>query len=161
MYIIKQDFQNGVCRNGHPITSDSYSTSESLQGGKMFRCKACRNEQRKEWVENNPEASYRMKVTTKLRQRYGIRSIEERDAFFSEQGNACAICERTDCGWGKGFQNVWHIDHEHGKDGTHRGILCAHCNTALGRLEPFLIRVVQYMIKWSPKFEAALRELLK
>ena len=102
------------------------------------------------------EADYAICVTV-----YGIQSIAERDSILVEQGNACAICGRTGLVWGKGYNDVWHIDHAHDQPGTHRAILCASCNTALGRLEPFLIRVVQYMMKWSPTFAAQVKEQIK
>jgi hypothetical protein len=80
---------------------------------------------------------------------YGIESIEERDAILTAQGNACKICGRTDCTWGQGFMNVWHIDHDHDKPGTHRGILCGYCNTALGRLEKNLDKVLDYLAAYK------------
>ena len=43
--------------------------------------------------------------------------------------------------------NVWHIDHDPTKPGTHRGILCGFCNTALGRLEGNLDKVLAYLAK--------------
>jgi hypothetical protein len=150
MYLTKEDFAKGVCKNGHPITSTSYGTMANLKGDKAFRCRPCRNEQRQQWVKANPEDAHRLKLTTHLRQRYGIQSIEERDAILASQGNACAMCGRTDCTWGgKGFQNVWHVDHDPSKPRTHRGILCAACNTALGRLEPILGRVLEYLEKFK------------
>ena len=84
-----------------------------------------------------------------MRQRYNIQSLEERDALLESQGSACGICGRTGLKWGKGFNDVWHIDHEHDKPGTHRGILCAYCNTALGRLEPHMDKVLAYLAKYK------------
>jgi hypothetical protein len=153
MYITKEDFVKGICRNGHTITPESHYTMSCGAS----RCKLCRNEDRARWVANHPEAAKAKKLKSHLKQRYGITT--SREEMLAAQGSACAICGRTDCHWGKGYKDVWHIDHAH--DGTinHRGILCAVCNTALGDLEPFLIRVVRYMMKWSPKFEVAIREL--
>jgi hypothetical protein len=106
---------------------------------------AAKRLQWKTWRENNPERAYRGKIESQMRIRYGIKTIEERDAILASQGNACAICRRTDCVWGKGFNNTWHIDHDPNKPGTYRGILCAFCNTALGRLEKFLPAVTEYL----------------
>ena len=72
----------------------------------------------------------------------------DRQETLASQGNACAICGRTDCHWGKGFNDVWHTDHSHDKPGTHRGVLCASCNTSLGKLEPFMDKVIAYLAKW-------------
>jgi len=58
--------------------------------------------------------------------------------LLAGQGNCCAIC-RTDTPGGRTGQ--FHVDHDHG---THevRGLLCHHCNTALGLLkeDPGLLR---------------------
>jgi hypothetical protein len=35
------------------------------------------------------------------------------------------------------------------KSGTHRGVLCAWCNTALGRLEPMMGKVTAYLEKYK------------
>ena len=92
---------------------------------------------------------YKSRIESQMRLRYGIKSLEERDALLLEQGNACAICGRTGLVWGKGYNDVWHTDHEHDKPGTHRGILCATCNTALGKLEPHIIKIIQYLAKYG------------
>lgn len=76
----------------------------------------------------------RNRAESQLFYRYGIKTLEERDALLESQGNACKLCRRTDCIWGKGFQDVWHIDHEHGTDIV-RGILCAACNMLVGQIE--------------------------
>jgi len=62
------------------------------------------------------------------RRRYGI-TLAERTTMLEAQGNACAICKRTEPG-GRG----WHIDHSH-HTGKVRGILCARCNVVLGMAE--------------------------
>jgi hypothetical protein len=53
--------------------------------------------------------------------------------------------------WGKGFNDVWHVDHVHGQEGTHRGILCATCNLALGKLESHMGKVLEYLAKHKRK----------
>jgi hypothetical protein len=114
------------CVNGHEFYGDNLFIRPSGAQG----CRQCR---------------YVRKTNYELKTRYGINSIAERDALLLSQNSACAICKRTDCTWGKGFENTWHIDHVHGAEGTHRGILCGRCNLALGRLEPFLRDVVAYL----------------
>jgi hypothetical protein len=53
----------------------------------------------------------------------------EVDAFLSQQGGGCAICGTTD--WGNGGTPA--VDHCHGS-GRVRGILCVHCNAAIGQV---------------------------
>jgi Recombination endonuclease VII len=70
-----------------------------------------------------------------LRARYGLNQ-EELEKILAKQGGACAICGKTDAG-GRGR---FHIDHDHrccprGRACRKciRGLLCHHCNTALGK----------------------------
>jgi hypothetical protein len=72
-----------------------------------------------------------MKAVTRKR-KYGL-SQDDFNAMLEKQGMACAVCHK----------NVWpgkrlsHIDHDH-KTGKVRGILCSHCNTALGLMNDSL-----------------------
>lgn len=67
--------------------------------------------------------------------RYGI-TREQYDALWESQGEACAICRRTELSSKRG----WHVDHDHeccpevarSCGACVRGILCTGCNTALG-----------------------------
>lgn len=64
-------------------------------------------------------------------------SAVDRDAKFEKQQRKCAVC-RTDA---PGSKNGWHLDHCH-TTGIIRGILCHHCNLALGHAKdnPILLR---------------------
>jgi hypothetical protein len=102
------------------------------------------------YAKKHPEAMYKSRSESQMRHRYGSGyDLDARDSLLMEQRNACAICGRTGLVWGKGYNDTWHTDHEHGKEGTHRGILCATCNMALGRLEPHIIRLIQYLVKYD------------
>ena len=97
-----------------------------------------------------PDHVRELRMDSQRRTRYGSDyDLAARDALLIEQGSACPICGRTGLVWGKGYNDVWHTDHEHDKPGTHRGILCATCNTALGKLEPNIIKVIQYLVKYG------------
>jgi hypothetical protein len=133
------------CVNGHEMTAEN-TVQRYRNGWKDGRkCIACRHVEQAEYRQRNPTMMYRTRIESQMRSRYGIQSLAERDAILAAQGGACAICRRTDCHWGKGFMNTWHIDHDPAKPGTYRGILCAFCNTALGRLEKFLPAVTEYL----------------
>jgi len=137
------------CINGHKFTDKTRILLP--EGGS--RCRVCQNERQKVYAKEHPEYMYKSRAESQMRHRYGPDyDLEAREALLKEQGNACAICGRTGLKWGKGYNDTWHTDHEHGREGTHRGILCASCNMALGKLEPNIIKVIQYLVKYN-KFE--------
>jgi hypothetical protein len=114
------------CLRGHELSTDNVYVIPST-GGRQ--CRMCRDARKQEWQD---------------RKLYGV---IDRNAILVAQGGGCAICERTDCHWGKGFMNVWHIDHDPAQPGTYRGVLCGFCNTALGRLEGNIDKVLAYLEK--------------
>jgi len=137
------------CVHGHELTSETRIPCEG--GGSS--CRVCHNLRMKVYAKEHPEYMYKSRSESQMRHRYGPDyDLEAREALLKEQGNACAICGRTGLKWGKVYNDTWHTDHEHGKEGTHRGILCASCNMALGKLEPNIIKVIQYLVKYN-KFE--------
>lgn len=91
--------------------------------GKMGRCKEC--------VKTDVNKSYHAsgKETQRRRllwQKYGI-TLEEYTQRLDEQGGVCAICGGTVTAKGG-------VDHCHAS-GKIRGILCHHCNVAIGNLK--------------------------
>jgi hypothetical protein len=99
------------------------------------------------WRRKNPEKRAAMEMKRTNRKKYG--PDYDRDVQLASQDGACAICGTTDCTWKSGFSNVWHTDHKHGQEGTHRGVLCGRCNTALGNLEPHMDKVIAYLAKYA------------
>lgn len=102
------------------------------------------NEQRRLWELNNPEKAqeYRSRQTLKSRcKRRGI-SVEQYHAMLTAQGGVCKICKTSDTG----TRADWHIDHCHAT-GRVRGLLCHHCNTALGHVED-RVEVLKAMIAY-------------
>jgi hypothetical protein len=77
----------------------------------------------RQWKEANPE-KYRL---SKVPSMYGI-SVEQYLALKQQQGDLCAICGNAP----RGALGL-HVDHCH-KTGKVRGLLCHHCNTAIGLL---------------------------
>ena len=55
-------------------------------------------------------------------------TLEDYEALLERQGHACAICERP-----YDYLRPLHVDHDHGTSHV-RGLLCAGCNTGLGKL---------------------------
>jgi hypothetical protein len=80
----------------------------------------------KRWREANRERHAAQTRAAKLMQKYGL-TIADFDALLESQGHRCAICPSTVPG-GRG---AWHVDHDH-QTGKVRGLLCSHCNRALG-----------------------------
>lgn len=79
-------------------------------------------------------------------------SLKQYKKMLKEQNNRCLIC-------GRDFEDIYRnpkqnhvyytprIDHDH-KTGNVRGILCHHCNTALGSFEEnplILVRAIKYL----------------
>jgi len=63
-----------------------------------------------------------------MQREFGL-TPEGYQVLLEKQGGGCALCGRP-----RGKRRL-SIDHDHARPGTHRGILCQGCNTALGYLE--------------------------
>lgn len=114
------------CKQVKPDTEFYNSTRNKARGNKSSYCIPCNKEKNKENVLKNYERvrKYRNEYTRHKRAFFPPGLFEER---FAEQGNACAICGSKESG-GKG---QFHADHDHEAQSP-RGILCFHCNSALG-----------------------------
>jgi len=75
-----------------------------------------------------------------LRRDFGI-SLAQYNEMLKSQGGVCAICEQTERTTRNGKFKRLAVDHDH-VTGKIRGLLCAHCNHAIGKLgdDPALIR---------------------
>jgi hypothetical protein len=109
----------------------------------MKRCSCCKQELPLEMFSKNRLKKDGLNVWCRACQRryelernYGF-TPEAFDQMLESQGHRCAICG-TDTPGGKG---AWHVDHDH-DTGAVRGLLCHHCNTAIGNLkdDPELLR---------------------
>lgn len=79
-----------------------------------------------------------------LKATYGL-TIEQYDSILESQGNSCAIC-KIDTPSGRGR---FHVDHNH-ITGEIRGLLCHHCNLALGNFKDnisALLSAIDYLSK--------------
>jgi hypothetical protein len=108
-----------------------FSRNSAARDGHLSRCKVCKAEyDRLRWDANRDE------LLVKNRQRYheqgklwkyGITN-EQWAVLFEKQGECCSICKTKSPN-----KNQWCTDHDHAT-GQVRGILCHHCNRALGLL---------------------------
>jgi hypothetical protein len=117
-------------------------------------CKPCTRLKNRQWVQTHPEqhaascASWYRRNKAKAKQsssnwhyksHYSI-TYAEFLAMCAAVGNKCEIC-RADLAIGKKTARSAHLDHNH-RTGVIRGVLCAMCNTAVGKLgdSPELLR---------------------
>lgn len=127
----------------------SFTKDKYQKDGLTYDCSICRRIKNKEYHMKNPglkkknndsrkeyRKEYYSRPETKrkhksdyLKRKYGI-TIEEFDKMYEMQKGLCKICvqpERT-------VRNrTLAVDHCH-KTGIIRGLLCSHCNRALGLL---------------------------
>lgn len=64
-----------------------------------------------------------------LRKSYGI-GLAEYEAMLVFQGGRCGVCRATSA---DSVNRHLHVDHDH-ETGAIRGLLCSHCNRALGNV---------------------------
>ncbi len=113
-----------------------------------------KTEYQKQWIRANRDrvnAAARARYSTdgrwekQLRDRYGI-TAEIYWRMYNEQSGVCKICGNQ--------QNVGiklDVDHDHGT-GKVRGLLCRHCNIALGLLKDdksLVLKVLNYLVDSS------------
>jgi Recombination endonuclease VII len=102
-------------------------------------------ERNEAWKKANPEKWRKMRDGIELKQRCKRRGItvETYLEMLRAQNGACAICGRETVG----TRYKWHIDHCH-ETGRVRGLLCHHCNAALGHVRDntdVLSRMIVYL----------------
>lgn len=136
---------------------NAFHNSKTSAGGIDSRCKKCRYEMRRTWAKKNPakiaEQNKRWRKNDPSRARdhhlktnYGA-PLGTYDKLFHEQRGRCAICLSNKPS-GKG---TFHLDHSH-STGKIRGLLCHHCNCALGHLSEDLTlfrNAVSYLARHS------------
>lgn len=93
-------------------------------------CRACERKAGQERYKKGDPTQQAQKNRATTLKRYHNITIEQYDAWVELQGHKCAACRGPVSG-GRGM--YFHVDHDH-KTATIRGLLCGHCNTALGLL---------------------------
>lgn len=112
------------CSKELPLTE--FYKQSSKKSGYKSHCKPCILEQRKEYY-STPEG-YKAKIEKAWRDKGMEFTVEEYDKLLEEQDNGCAICGKVENSNGTRLC----VDHCH-STGKIRGLLCNHCNTALGK----------------------------
>jgi hypothetical protein len=132
--LLSEDFGSStkLCTKCHGIKLlTEFSKSRNSRLGVRGICKECIKEINRSYREckkADPEfidCAREKRRNHHIMAKYGI-SKEEYERMFEEQDGLCAICRRA-----PGEKGILHIDHCH-KSKRLRGLLCGHCNRALG-----------------------------
>lgn len=128
-------------------STDQFSRRQFTPSGNwgyVSWCHACRSVKFK---KNWSEGTYRDSV---YRRKFGI-TIADYDRILVEQEGCCDICG-TDTPQGHGAKNKrFSVDHNH-STGKARGLLCHHCNIALGSFKDnieSMAKAIDYIRKHS------------
>jgi hypothetical protein len=117
----------GTCKEYLPITS-FHKQTKSVSGF-QHNCKECAKKRTNRHKKENIK-DYQPKWRETQLRKIGFTS-ELFDEMLESQGNVCALCGSDKPG---GRWNRFFADHNH-NTGKARGVLCFHCNTALGIIE--------------------------
>lgn len=156
-----------ACNQTKPV--EQFSKDRTTWDGQATQCKACRVRYRKDnvamvpahrkrWAQANPEKgkAYNKKwrdanpdkiKNKQLRHDFGITLIDY-NRMSDKAGFSCEICKGGIEDPTTGRRETLAVDHCHKQDKI-RGILCRHCNTALGlmRDDPTILRAaMQYLL---------------
>lgn len=113
------------CREEKPLAD--FTPQVGGKFGVTARCKFCRAAKKDGYYPRRPAKDESLRWRH-LRLKYGV-TPEAYDQMLEAQGGLCAICRTPSAG---GRFGVFVVDHCH-TTGAVRGLLCAGCNSALGR----------------------------
>jgi hypothetical protein len=128
------DGKRGRCKECEKIDRAAYLSTPEAQAitkaaakNHYWRNRDVERKRQSEWAKNNQEHlfHYRRKA---LLAKYGI-TTEIYLSMLSAQGHSCKICGTKNPGTRCKF---FFVDHCH-RTGRVRGLLCAHCNLAIGQ----------------------------
>lgn len=105
------------CNTTKPLSE--FHKKSGRKDGLASTCKSCVNDRQRPY---DPDKNR----DQKLRKAYGI-DLNAYNEILKKQGGVCAICGGVE----KANGRIMAVDHSH-STGEVRGILCSHCNRALG-----------------------------
>lgn len=140
--------QCSKCKEFKP--TDEYVPDGRKANGRKSRCRTCSYQATAAWRAKNREhlrttqVAYELATKRRswLKTKYGL-TVEQFEAMVTTQGNVCALCHQPQ---NPKFRYL-DVDHCHAT-GEVRGLLCRHCNTAIGhfRDDPeLLMRAAAYI----------------
>ncbi len=121
---------------------------EDFRPGSKGKCDKCyrsylREYDRKRWQNPKRRADAKNAI---LKRKYGI-DLKIFDEMLAKQGYVCAVCKLPETKIPHNNGQPWQVDHCH-KTGRVRGLLCKHCNFAIGLLSDSperLSNAIQYL----------------
>jgi len=117
---------------------EKFGKNKTTNDGYVAYCRPCHNKNCQESLRRNGGSR-----NYHFRRRYGITGADA-DALIEQQGGICPLCQEVPR---DKLKNKWHVDHDH-ETGRIRGMLCHHCNTALGNFRDdvkILARAIKYL----------------
>ena len=111
-----------------------------------YICRPCHGIEVKRWRKKNPEKEAETQRRAQLKSKYGI-TVKDYDKMYEFQGGCCDICGRHQTE----FMRRLAVDHDH-ETGAVRSLLCASCNSGIGKLGDDIATVreaLNYLIKHS------------
>jgi hypothetical protein len=135
-----------ICGETKPL--DKFSVLARGSMGRHPACKPCHNLQAKDYYMAKRDEileikrEWRRRTGADRRYSYGL-DPEQYEAMVIMQDGRCAICERLP------EDAVLRVDHDH-SSGKIRGLLCRHCNLALGNMKDditLLRKAIAYLEK--------------
>jgi hypothetical protein len=107
-------------------TAESFYVRSDRPKGYTSACKGCRRKTNREKWTPRKQTEY------KLKSNYGL-SLDDYQNLLDFQGGVCAICKEPESTLSNaGYVKNLSVDHCH-ITGKVRGLLCHHCNTAIGK----------------------------
>lgn len=137
-----------TCDACKPKRGKCYRCDKPRDGSHPSYCNACYKAYEGQWRRDNPDKA-RLKERRRTLRRFHGMTLKDYDDMLDRQGGGCAICgippERAGGRiTGRGVPRYsLHVDHCH-THGHVRGLLCHHCNIALGeaRDSPSILRAM-------------------
>lgn len=146
-----------------------FMKDKSTKSGYTYDCKECRKIKDTKWRKDNPdkikkknserkderrdfyqsERGVSSSRRTHLKMKYGI-ELETYEKMYQEQNQLCLICQQPEQRTRNTFLAV---DHCH-ETNVVRGLLCSHCNRALGLFRDsvkILQSAINYLVKHKNK----------
>jgi hypothetical protein len=136
-----------TCGEEKEASSEFFHKNSYSPSGFHYKCKLCKQAYDREYLIKNKDSIHaKAKIWRKnnsqyrrykrLVESYGCNQATY-DKFFKEQNGVCAICGREETRIARGSLCKLAVDHDH-ETGIIRGLLCYHCNLALGHFNDSL-----------------------